>query len=170
MTEIGYGYVDTTIGRLLVAGSDRGLHSIDWQSGGHAAEPEDDWVARNAPVKEAIRQLKAYFKGRLSRFEVKVAPQGTPFQLSVWKALQRIPFGKTLSYGELAARLDRPTASRAVGAANGANPIPIIIPCHRVIGSTGKLTGFGGGLSTKQLLLELEGARPKARGLFGAAG
>jgi methylated-DNA-[protein]-cysteine S-methyltransferase len=105
---------------------------------------------------EAVRQLRAYFAGELQAFDLPLAPQGTPFQLAVWKHLCEIPYGETISYGELARRIGNPNASRAVGLANGSNPIPIVIPCHRVIGSNGKLTGYGGGLPIKDKLLGLE--------------
>ena len=107
-------------------------------------------------MREAIRQLAAYFAGELEIFDLPLAPEGTPFQLAVWRRLNDIPYGETISYGELARRLGNPKASRAVGLANGANPIPIVIPCHRVIGSNGKLTGYGGGLPIKEKLLALE--------------
>jgi methylated-DNA-[protein]-cysteine S-methyltransferase len=103
-----------------------------------------------------MRQLRAYFAGELETFDLPLAPEGTPFQLEVWRRLCEIPYGETISYGELARRLGNPNASRAVGLANGANPIPIVIPCHRVIGSDGKLTGYGGGLPIKEKLLALE--------------
>ena len=106
----------------------------------------------------ARRQLKAYFAGRLERFDVPLDPQGTPFQREVWRGLRRIPYGRTRSYADMARRLGRPRAFRAVGAANGQNPISIIIPCHRLIGSSGHLTDYGGGLSVKRALLSLEGA------------
>jgi methylated-DNA-[protein]-cysteine S-methyltransferase len=105
---------------------------------------------------QARRELDAFFAGRLKKFSVPVGPRGTPFQLAVWKALQAIPFGKTQSYGDIARRIGKPAAVRAVGAANGQNRIAIIIPCHRVIGADGSLTGFGGGLERKQFLLALE--------------
>jgi methylated-DNA-[protein]-cysteine S-methyltransferase len=105
---------------------------------------------------EVIRQLQAYFAGELENFDLAVSPQGTPFQQKVWSELQRIPYGETLSYGELARRIGNPKACRAVGLANGSNPISIVIPCHRVIGSNGKLTGYGGGLPIKEKLLALE--------------
>ena len=109
-----------------------------------------------ASCKRPIRQLRAYFAGELETFDLPLAPQGTPFQLGVWRRLCEIPYGQTISYGELARRLGNPNASRAVGLANGSNPIPIVIPCHRVIGSNGKLTGYGGGLPIKEKLLALE--------------
>ncbi len=103
-----------------------------------------------------MKQLREYFAGKRADFDLPLAPEGTEFQRSVWRNLQDIPYGETISYGELAKRVGNPKASRAVGAANGQNPIPIVIPCHRVIGANGKLTGFGGGLPTKEALLALE--------------
>jgi methylated-DNA-[protein]-cysteine S-methyltransferase len=108
---------------------------------------------------EVTGQLDAYFRGRLTRFDVPLAPDGTGFQQAVWAALQDIPYGTTTSYGEIARRVGRPGAARAVGLASGRNPIPIIIPCHRVIGASGRLTGYGGGLERKQVLLDLEAGR-----------
>jgi len=108
------------------------------------------------------RQLAEYFAGRRREFALTLDPPGTPFQRDVWGELARIPYGATVSYGELARRVGRPAASRAVGAANGANPIPIVLPCHRVIGANGSLTGYGGGLPIKRALLALEGALPEA--------
>jgi len=107
-------------------------------------------------IEQAKKELDAYFAGRLKDFKVPVRPQGTPFQEAAWKALSKIPYGVTRSYGEQARAIGKPKAVRAIGAANGRNPIPIIIPCHRVIGADGSLTGFGGGMETKQFLLELE--------------
>lgn len=115
----------------------------------------------------AVRQLDDYFAARRRVFELPLAPRGTDFQRTVWMTLAGIGYGETISYAQLAQRVGRPTAMRAVGAANGRNPLPIVLPCHRVIGADGALTGFGGGLPTKQFLLELEGALPKSRDLFG---
>ncbi|MFE9427481.1 methylated-DNA--[protein]-cysteine S-methyltransferase [Kitasatospora sp. NPDC006697] len=112
----------------------------------------------------AAEQLAAYFAGELHEFELPLAPQGTPFQLRVWAQLRAIPYGETRSYGELALALDAPGASRAVGLANGKNPIGVIIPCHRVVGADGSLTGYGGGLPRKRMLLGLEGALEPAEG------
>ncbi|HEX7190985.1 MAG TPA: methylated-DNA--[protein]-cysteine S-methyltransferase [Thermoanaerobaculia bacterium] len=108
------------------------------------------------PSTQVIEQLNEYFAGRRRDFDLRLAPRGTQFQLAVWNELQRIAYGRTISYSELARRIARPNAVRAVGAANGANPIPIIIPCHRVIGANGTLTGYGGGLHIKRALLALE--------------
>jgi methylated-DNA-[protein]-cysteine S-methyltransferase len=154
---MNYSYLETPIGTLLIAGDLDTIRFIGFPKNGKAQHPEPDWrpSARGA-VGEAIRQLKEYFAGRRTEFDLPLAPEGTEFQREVWRRLQEIPYGETISYGELARRVGNPNASRAVGAANGSNPIPIIIPCHRVIGANGKLTGFGGGLPTKKALLALE--------------
>jgi methylated-DNA-[protein]-cysteine S-methyltransferase len=154
-----YTFTDSPIGRLLLAADDAGLCRIDFPEGRHPQQPEPQWREQRARFDEALRQLEAYFAGTLQRFELPLAPAGTPFQRSVWRALCAIPYGQTLSYGALALRLGKPGASRAVGLANGRNPLPIVVPCHRVIGSDGSLTGFGGGLPTKRHLLRLEGVR-----------
>jgi len=119
------------------------------------------WPAVEAPAADwpVAQQLAEYFSGKRTVFELDLAPRGTAFQLAVWNALLAIPYGDTISYAELARRIGKPSAVRAVGAANGANPIPVIIPCHRVIGSNGTLTGYGGGIERKQWLLALEGRR-----------
>lgn len=151
-----YCYMQTPVGKLLLAGDERGLRQVDFQDGPHAAKPDPDWHEDEKPFRAAIKQLREYFDGERRSFDLPLAPEGTAFQLEVWRALRGIPYGKTWSYGELARRIQRPRASRAVGAANGRNPLPIIVPCHRVIGANGALTGFGGGLKIKQQLLELE--------------
>jgi methylated-DNA-[protein]-cysteine S-methyltransferase len=160
-----YTHMNTPIGRLLLAGDEQALQLIGFPEGSGRRSIQPQWREDSAPFTEVIRQLQAYFSGERIDFMLSLAPRGTPFQLSVWQALQQIPYGATVSYGELARHIGRPKAVRAVGAANGANPIPIIIPCHRVIGSNGKLTGFGGGLPTKAALLALERQyRPAAAG------
>ena len=146
----------TPIGRLLLAGDGEGLRRISFQSALHPIEIAERWERREEPFREAIAQLEDYLAGRLRRFDLALVPEGTPFQREVWSALTAIPYGETISYTELARRVGRPAAVRAVGAANGRNPIPIVIPCHRVIGANGSLTGFGGGLSIKRRLLDLE--------------
>lgn len=151
-----FTWISSPIGRLLLAGDHAGLERLHFSSGSKAAQPEADWLQAAEPFVEAERQLQAYFAGELREFQLALKPRGTPFQLSVWHELLRIPYGTTTSYGELAKRLGNPAASRAVGLANGANPLAIVVPCHRVIGVGGKLTGFGGGLDVKQKLLELE--------------
>lgn len=155
-TTLFYDIVDTPIGPLLLLGSRAGVRHIEFPRNGQAVMPEVG-LDRNAAVLEtAARQLRDYFDGTRLQFELVRDAQGTPFQHAVWNALCEIPVGETISYGALAQRLGRPNASRAVGAANGANPLPIVVPCHRVIGSNGSLTGFGGGLPTKRWLLDHE--------------
>ncbi|MCC0805165.1 methylated-DNA--[protein]-cysteine S-methyltransferase [Methylobacterium sp. W2] len=156
MPDTRYTVLDTPIGALLLAGADERLRCIGFPAGKGAVTPRADWHRDDAAFAEARRQLSAYFEGRLTRFDLARDPRGTPFQLAVWEELARIPPGETISYGELARRIGRPSASRAVGAANGANPLPIVVPCHRVIGAAGSLTGFAGGLDTKRWLLALE--------------
>jgi len=151
-----YTFLDSPIGKLLLAEDANGLQQILFSTDGRPATPDPQWIEDPSALAEAIRQLKAYFAGELEDFDLSLAPQGTPFQQKVWSELQKIPYGKTTSYGELARRIGNPNASRAVGLANGSNPIPIVIPCHRVIGSNGRLTGYGGGLPIKEKLLALE--------------
>jgi methylated-DNA-[protein]-cysteine S-methyltransferase len=155
-----YCELSTPVGRLLLAGDEKGLRRISFQKGFHPVKPAGDWRRTEEPFREALAQLEAYFAGELRMFDLKLALEGTPFQLEGWSMLRNIPYGETVSYGELARRLGRSKAFRAVGAANGRNPIPIIVPCHRVIGSSGSLTGFGGGLAIKCRLLKLEAGRP----------
>ena len=119
-------------------------------------EPEPDWIYSEKPFADARQQLREYFAGDRKSFDLDLNPGGTEFQLQVLDELQKIPYGTTTSYGDIAKRIGRPKAVRAVGAANGRNPIPIIIPCHRVIGSSGDMTGFGGGIPTKEALIRLE--------------
>lgn len=156
-----YHIMQSPIGQLLLAGDDDALRFVHFQSGPRPTTPAKDWEPDAKPFREVIRQLQAYFNGRLQRFDLPLAPAGTAFQMKVWQTLRSIPYGETWSYGQLARRIRKPTASRAVGAANGQNPIPVIIPCHRVIGANGSLTGFGGGLPIKQKLLALEGSLPQ---------
>ena len=151
-----YCYLDTPIGELLVAGDEQGLSLIGFPEGSMRREPEPDWIFNEAPLEEACRQLTEYFSGARKAFDLPLHLTGTEFQLAVLRELIRIPYGETTSYGDIAERIGRPRAVRAVGAANGRNPIPIVVPCHRVIGKTGDLTGFGGGLDTKEALLRLE--------------
>jgi methylated-DNA-[protein]-cysteine S-methyltransferase len=141
---------------LLLAGDEEGLRLVSFAEGKGVREPETDWRYHTEPLQKALGQLEAYFAGNLRSFDLPLNLEGTPFQLVVWRALQDIPYGQTISYGELARRIGNPNGSRAVGLANGSNPIPIVVPCHRVIGSNGKLTGYGGGLCNKETLLELE--------------
>jgi methylated-DNA-[protein]-cysteine S-methyltransferase len=140
----------------LLAGDDDALSLVGFPEGKMRYEPKPGWIENAAPFAAACAQLKEYFAGKRKHFDLPLKLNGTEFQLQVLDELQRIPYGETTSYGDIANRIGRPKAVRAVGAANGRNPIPIIVPCHRVIGSNGSLTGFGGGLGTKQALLRLE--------------
>jgi methylated-DNA-[protein]-cysteine S-methyltransferase len=151
-----YTRMESPVGPLLLVADDRGLRRIDFVNGRNSGEADPQWKDDAEPLRETVRQLRAYFAGELESFDLALAPEGTRFQLAVWNRLCEIPFGETISYGEMARRLGNPNASRAVGLANGSNPIPIVIPCHRVIGSNGKLTGYGGGLPIKEKLLGLE--------------
>ena len=156
MSEVYYTTFESPVGPLLLAGDSNALRRVSFESSKLLATHQADWKQNRAAFAEVIRQLQAYFRGELKVFDVPLAMEGTEFQLRVWKALRAIPYGETISYAQLAERIGNPKAVRAVGLANGRNPIPIIVPCHRVVGSDGSLTGFGGGLSTKKKLLELE--------------
>ena len=145
------------IGELILSGDDRGLTAIAFADANTAPRVDATWTRDDRAFARVAQQLSAYFAGELTRFELDLAPRGTPFQQRVWEALQTIPFGATTTYGRLAGALGDPHATRAVGLANGRNPIPIVIPCHRVIGADGSLTGYGGGLRRKQWLLAHEG-------------
>jgi methylated-DNA-[protein]-cysteine S-methyltransferase len=159
-----YRVLESPVGGLLLARDDAGLRTIHFIGPAKAgpyvpkteAGPTPDWRRDDDAFDDVVSQLEEYFKGTRREFELPLAPDGTPFQQRVWQALLDIPYGETISYGELAARIGQRSASRAVGLANGSNPIPIVIPCHRVIGSNGKLTGYGGGLAIKERLLALE--------------
>jgi methylated-DNA-[protein]-cysteine S-methyltransferase len=153
---VQYRFLDSPIGRLLVAADQVGVRFLLFSTGRRPVAAAPEWEPDSGLLAEPVRQLTAYFRGALRQFDVPVAPEGTPFQRRVWDALQQIPYGETTSYGALARQIGNPNAVRAVGLANGSNPISIIIPCHRVIGSSGSLVGYGGGLPTKQALLALE--------------
>lgn len=156
-----YTYFESQIDPILLTSDGTALTGCYMVEHKHGPDVAAEWVASDdvAPFAEAKRQLTAYFAGERTEFELPLAPQGTEFQHRVWAELARIPFGTTLSYGELARRIGNPNASRAVGLANGRNPISIIVPCHRVIGANGKLVGYGGGLPRKQALLAHEASR-----------
>ncbi|TYT25321.1 methylated-DNA--[protein]-cysteine S-methyltransferase [Luteimonas viscosa] len=161
-------FVDSPVGPLFLAADDAGLRAIEFRDNRHPVRRGDDWQeGDNAVLRMARHQLGEYFAGTRRTFDLPLSPHGTDFQRNVWTTLATIPYGETVSYAQLAARVGRPGASRAVGAANGRNPLPIVLPCHRVIGADGALTGFGGGLPTKQYLLKLEGALPPEFDLFG---
>jgi methylated-DNA-[protein]-cysteine S-methyltransferase len=153
--------VDSPVGRLtLVAEQGRlsGLFMDEQRHAPHDADLGMPGERDDEPFASAAEQLAAYFCGELTAFDLPIAPAGTPFQLRVWDALRTIPYGQTLTYGQLASQIGSPAASRAVGLANGRNPISVVVPCHRVIGADGSLTGYGGGLHRKRFLLDLERA------------
>lgn len=147
--------IPSPVGPLLLVADGDELLEIGFGGGPTDGAPAE---RETALLRETRAQLDAYFAGTLRSFDLPLAPRGTPFQLRVWEALLEIPYGETWSYADVARRLDSPTATRAVGAANGRNPLPIVIPCHRVIGADGSLTGYGGGLGIKRSLLRLEGS------------
>jgi methylated-DNA-[protein]-cysteine S-methyltransferase len=149
---------ESPIQTLRLVSDGRSLIGLYTMSEKHLLTPHSDWAEDDsvAPFPEIKQQLTAYFAGTLTEFELPLQMQGTLFQQRVWKALKTIPYGTTISYGELAQQIEQPTASRAVGLANGRNPVSIIVPCHRVIGASGKLTGYGGGIERKQWLLNHE--------------
>lgn len=157
-----YCYIDSPVGPLLIAGDDAAVHAIRFARKRRAAKPDPGWTAAapTGAVAEATQQLREYFAGKRTEFDLPLEPVGTAFQKSVWRSMQEIPYGETMSYGELARRVGKPKASRAVGSANGKNPLSIVVPCHRVIAAGGKIGGFGNvGLTVKQMLLNLEANR-----------
>jgi methylated-DNA-[protein]-cysteine S-methyltransferase len=159
--------ISSPIGELMLRGDGEALTAVEMEP--HRWTPPSEPDSRREPAlfHAAVEQLAAYFAGELTEFDLPLAPKGTPFQLRVWQALRTIPYGHTCSYGELAAQLGSPGASRAVGLANGRNPLAVVVPCHRVIGSDGTLTGYGGGLDRKRWLLGHESAVLLARGGVG---
>lgn len=151
-----YKYIESPIGDLLLSGDGPGLKLIGFPSGKGAVTPDQDWIEDPSCFPQVEKQLGEYFSGKRRVFELELEPEGTQFQIAVLDSLVQIPYGETRSYRDIAISIGRPKAVRAVGAANGRNPLPIVIPCHRVIGTNGSLTGFAGGLETKTFLLELE--------------
>ena len=153
-----YDFYDSPHGRMLLVADDEGLSGVYFDGQKHLPRIGADWQpdANHAVIRQAKRELAEYFAGTRTRFELALAPAGTPFQKSVWKAIASVEFGETITYGELARRAGSPGSARAAGAATGRNPIGIIVPCHRIVGSTGSLTGYAGGLERKRLLLDLE--------------
>ena len=155
-----YDTFGSPVGELLVAGDGVALTGLYMQEGPGRVEPDAAWRRARQPFAAVREQLEEYFAGGRTRFELRLALAGTEWQRRVWEALERVPYGKTVSYGELAGRLGRPSAARAMGAANALNPISIVVPCHRVVGANGALTGYAGGVERKRFLLALE-ARAK---------
>ena len=171
-----YDYLDTPIGGLLLAGCKKYLRFVSFPPVSEAAaaeghvghtprQPLPAWTQDRSKFTLARAELSEYFAGKRREFTIPLKPEGTDFQMSAWLALQKIPYGETRSYGQQAALIGKPKAARAVGGANNANPIPVIIPCHRVIGASGSMTGFGGGIPTKKFLLDME-ARMKGTRLL----
>lgn len=159
--DVRYWICSSPVGRLLLVGTAQGLQALQFQDGTNPLDIHPTWKKNRESFRMVLEQLKEYFDGSRSRFQIPLNLRGTPFQQRVWRELQGIPYGRTVSYGDIARKLGKPQASRAVGLANGQNPVSIIVPCHRVIGSNGKLVGYGGGLSIKAALLQLE--QPKVR-------
>jgi methylated-DNA-[protein]-cysteine S-methyltransferase len=151
-----YTTFDSPIGELLLAGDGQSLHHLHMQEGKTRIDVRDGWEEAAEPFDAVREQLNDYFAGRRTRFDVPLTMTGSAFQRRVWSELRKIPYGESISYGELAQRIGIPSAARAVGTANGLNPVAVIVPCHRVIGADGSLTGFGGGLERKRFLLDLE--------------
>ncbi|WP_129669760.1 methylated-DNA--[protein]-cysteine S-methyltransferase [Phytoactinopolyspora endophytica] len=151
---------DSPIGPLLLTADDYGLTGLYMEERRHGPPDVDpSWIRNDAAFRDAAEQLDAYFAGEIKEFDLSLNPSGTPFQREVWSALRTIGYGEVCSYRDIAEQIGRPTAFRAVGLANGRNPISIIVPCHRVVGTSGSLTGYGGGLERKQALLDLEAGR-----------
>jgi methylated-DNA-[protein]-cysteine S-methyltransferase len=158
LSAVAWTRISSPIGELVLVGDDAGLRELRF--GIDPRPPDPLWVESAIRFRRSIRQLEEYFRGERRRFAIPLAPSGTPFQKRVWDEVARIPYGTTIAYAELARRLGAAGAARAAGAANGRNPLPILVPCHRVLGSDGTLTGYAGGLDAKRRLLELEGLRP----------
>lgn len=157
MTDrVRYDLLDSPLGELLLTSNGRALTGLYMDPHRRGPQPAEDWRRDSAALRAAGQQLRAYFAGELFAFELPLEPIGTDFQRRVWRALCTIPYGETISYGDQARRAGNPAAARAVGAANGRNPISIVVPCHRVIGADGSLTGYGGGLERKRWLLAHE--------------
>jgi methylated-DNA-[protein]-cysteine S-methyltransferase len=160
-TSLQYAFEDSPIGSLLLVGNDQALHGLYMQDGRKPKRIDSGWERSTTCLADAKAQLREYFAGERVAFDLALVMEGTPFERRVWSALTEIPYGETCSYGELARTLGQPTAARAVGLANGRNPIAVIVPCHRVIGANGTLTGYGGGLERKRILLELESGQAR---------
>jgi methylated-DNA-[protein]-cysteine S-methyltransferase len=157
---IRYCHTDTPLGTILLTGNGGALSGLYFTGHEHSRTVGATWEEDEAPFSSVRHQLDEYFDGRRTGFDVKIALRGSPFELTVWEALQGIPYGTTVSYGEIAGRIGRPKAARAVGAANGRNPVSIIVPCHRVIGADASLTGYGWGVERKAWLIDHEKLSP----------
>jgi methylated-DNA-[protein]-cysteine S-methyltransferase len=155
---MNYDIIESPICQVLLAGDEEGLKHVIFLKGEKKVEIPDNWVKNEDFFREVEKQLEAYFSGKLKSFDLRLASRGTDFQKAVWKALCEIPYGETRTYRDIAESIGRPKACRAVGRANNLNPIAIVVPCHRVIGSSGKLVGYASGLDVKEFLLKLEKA------------
>ena len=157
-----YDFYASPYGQMLLVAGDEGLCGVYFDGQKYLPSVESQWRrdTQHASLRQAKRELTEYFRGERKHFEVALAPEGTPFQRSVWKAISAVGFGETITYGELAVRAGCPGSARAAGAATGRNPIGIIVPCHRILGSDGSLTGYAGGLERKRALLALESGLP----------
>ena len=160
MVEVTHTWTESPVGTLLLVADAGELRAISFERDGAPAEPPAGSARHQEGFSEAIAQLRAYFARELQTFDLPLGPRGTPFQMRVWQELRSIPYGETRSYSQIARAIGRPDSVRAVGSANGANPLPIVVPCHRVIGASGSLTGFGGGIRAKRLLLDLQSTPP----------
>ncbi len=156
MATTYYSLMPSPVGPLTLVADDEALIGVHFDSEPSGVEPRAAWTRDDRRFRDARGQLDEYFAGRRRSFDLPLAPRGTAFRQLVWKALQAIPYGKTATYGEIARAIGQPQASRAIGGANHHNPLAIVIPCHRVVGADGSLTGYGGGLARKRLLLDLE--------------
>jgi methylated-DNA-[protein]-cysteine S-methyltransferase len=154
-----YDYYKSPRGRMLLVADDKALTGVYFTGQKYQPSIEEEWRrdGAHAPLRQAKREIAEYFAGTRTRFTIKIAAHGTPFQCAVWKAIASVKFGRTIAYAELARRAGRPGSARAAGAATGRNPISIVVPCHRIVGSNGSLTGYAGGLAKKRALLDLEG-------------
>jgi methylated-DNA-[protein]-cysteine S-methyltransferase len=160
-TNLFYTLEDSPIGQLLLLGDGRALHGLYMQDAPRPKAIAPGWELASTSFADVRAQLREYFAGERSAFDLELVMDGSPFEGRVWGALRDIPYGATVSYGELARQIGQPSAARAVGLANGRNPISVIVPCHRVIGANGTLTGYGGGLERKRMLLELESGQAR---------
>jgi methylated-DNA-[protein]-cysteine S-methyltransferase len=162
MTMRYYDLYESPYGQILLVANDEGLAGVYFDGQKYVPEPDRRWLrdARHATLEQAKRELTEYFGGERRHFDTALAPEGTAFQRAVWKAISTVGFGETITYGDLARRAGYPGSARAAGAATGRNPIGIIVPCHRIVGSDGSLTGYAGGLARKRALLALESREP----------
>lgn len=159
--QLLYTTLDSPLGELLLVGDAESLHGLYMQEGRKPKRAAADWLAADEPFADVREQLHGYFAGERREFDLQLTLHGSEFERRVWNELRTVPYGETVSYGEVARRLGAPSAARAVGLANGRNPIAVIVPCHRVIGADGSLTGYGGGIARKRLLLELESGQAR---------